>query len=185
MQQQGPRYDQPILTFWHRHATPVLDAVAVALTIVGNTWPMVGTAVAVLVGGLLKGERRLAWVFAVSVGGSMLLTQVIKALVQRARPALWSSIRPAQTFSFPSGHAMDTAAIAVALGFLLWQWRGRLWGWGLAVLFALGVGWARLYLGVHYPSDVLAGWVSAVGWVVGVQLWLGPRPSNNELIPRH
>ena len=97
----------------------------------------------------------------------MLLTQVIKALVARPRPSLWLSIRPEHTLSFPSGHAMDTAALATALIFLL---PGRPWVGRLAALFALAVGWARMYLGVHNPSDVLAGWCAAVGWVLLVQL---------------
>ena len=99
----------------------------------------------------------------------MLLTQVIKALVMRPRPVLWASIRPEHTYSFPSGHAMDTAALATALGFLLWQHRAAWPAQVVGPLFVLGVGWARMYLGVHYPSDVLAGWSGAVGWVVLVQ----------------
>ena len=166
----GLSWDAPVLQFWHRHATPALNKLAVLLTIVGNTWPMVGTGLLVVVGLRVRKQGRAAGVFALSVGGSMLLTQVIKPLVARPRPALWASIRPEHTFSFPSGHAMDTAAIAAALCFLCWRHRHRGWVWGLAPLFALAVGWARVYLGVHNPSDVLAGWAAAVGWVVLVQL---------------
>lgn len=174
--------DEPILAFWHRHATPGLDQLAVALTVVGNTWPMVATAALILVGALVRGLRRRAWVFALSVGGSMALTQVIKLAVMRPRPALWPSIRPEHTYSFPSGHAMDTAAIAVALGFLCWKGRAHWLAWTLGPLFALSVGWARVYLGVHYPSDVLAGWTSAVAWVVAVQLLSSPtQPGHSRL----
>ncbi|MFD2721762.1 phosphatase PAP2 family protein [Hymenobacter monticola] len=163
----GPGWDSPILLFWHRHATPALDALAVFLTIVGNTGPMVGAGVLVLLWLLRRRRWRPAVVWALSVGGSMLLTQVIKALVARPRPTLWLSLRPETTLSFPSGHAMDTAALATALFFLL---PGRPWVGRLAALFALAVGWARMYLGVHNPSDVLAGWCAAVGWVLLVQL---------------
>ena len=74
---------------------------------------------------------------------------------------------------------MDTAAIAAALCLLCWRHRRRGWVWGLAPLFALAVGWARVYLGVHNPSDVLAGWAAAVGWVAGVQL-LAQQPSRDS-----
>ncbi|GAA4494507.1 hypothetical protein GCM10023172_04770 [Hymenobacter ginsengisoli] len=160
-------FDSPVLLALHRHATPALDGLAIFFTIVGNTGPMV--AAGVLTAGVLAwaGHRREAWLFAAGLGGSMLLTQAIKYAVQRPRPALWVSIRPEHTFSFPSGHAMDTAALATALFFVLP--RHRRW-WALAPLFALSVGMARMYLGVHYPSDVLAGWSSAVGWVLVVQL---------------
>lgn len=174
----GLPWDAPLLHYWHRHATPALDRLAIFLTINGNTWPMVGTGLAVTAALLARRQRREAWVFALSVGGSMVLTQVLKHLVARPRPALWASIRPEQTFSFPSGHAMDTAAVAAALGFLAWRYRAHRLTWVLAPLFALGVGWARVYLGVHNPSDVLAGWSAAVGWVLLVQgmSWSRPRP---------
>ncbi len=160
-------FDDPLLLALHHHATPALDGLAVFFTIVGNTGPMI--AAGVLVAGALAwvGRRRAAWLFVAGLGGSMLLTQAIKYTVQRPRPALWASLRPEHTFSFPSGHAMDTAALAAALFFALP--RHRRW-WALAPLFALAVGGARMYLGVHYPSDVLAGWSSAVGWVLLVQL---------------
>ena len=166
----GLPWDVPVLEFWHRHATPGLDKTAVFLTITGNTWPMVGLGVLVFLGLLARRRRwRAAGLFFASVGGSMLLTQIIKPLVARPRPALWASIRPEHTFSFPSGHAMDTAAVAAALVLLGWGGRARGWGW-LMVLFSLAVGWARMYLGVHNPSDVLAGWAAAVAWVVLVHL---------------
>jgi len=166
--------DISILTFFHQHATPFLDKLALAFTIVGNTGPMIAVAALVAGGLLLRGRRAEARAFALAVGGSMLLTQVIKALVARPRPALWASLRPEHTYSFPSGHAMDTAALAVALGFLLSRCRAPGAAQLLAPLFALGVGWARVYLGVHNPSDVLAGWSAALGWVVGVQLLVAP-----------
>ena len=169
VQAGGLPWDVPLLNYWHRHAAPALDKLAVFLTITGNTWPMVGTGLLVAGTLLVRRQRREAWVFVLSVGGSMLLTQVLKALVARPRPSLWTSIRPEHTFSFPSGHAMDTAAIATALGFLAWRYRAYRLTWLLAPLFALGVGWARVYLGVHNPSDVLAGWAAAVGWVLLVQ----------------
>ena len=174
----GPGFDRPVLLFWHRHATSALDQLAVLLTIIGNTGPMVVAGVLVLCWLRRRGRRAEAWGFALSVGGSMLLTQLLKALVRRPRPALWASLRPEATLSFPSGHAMDTAALATALGFLLWQRRAagpaRAAALVPAALFALAVGWARVYLGVHHPSDVLAGWAAAVGWVLLVQgLWPG------------
>ncbi|MFD1871504.1 phosphatase PAP2 family protein [Hymenobacter bucti] len=160
-------FDDPLLLALHRHATPALDRLAVFFTIVGNTGPMIAAGVLTTAALAYLGRRRAAWLFALGVGGSMLLTQVIKHVATRARPDLWPSLRPEHTFSFPSGHAMDTAALAAALFFVLPRHRRV---WALAPLFALGVGWARMYLGVHYPSDVLAGWSSAVGWVLLVQL---------------
>lgn len=172
--QGGAPFDVPLLLALHRHATPALDQAAIFLTIVGNTGPMVAAGVLTAAALVRAGRRRAAWLFGVGVGGSMLLTQIIKYLVARPRPALWVSLRPEHTFSFPSGHAMDTAALAAALFFALPRHRRA---WALAPLFALAVGGARLYLGVHNPSDVLAGWSAAVGWVLLVQLFPGPAAS--------
>ena len=161
-------FDEPVLLGLHRRATPALDQLALGLTTWGNTGPMIAAGVFTTVTLASTGRRRAAWLFAAGLGGSMLVTQAIKHVATRPRPALWHSLRPEYTFSFPSGHAMDTAAFAAALFFALPPSRR---GWAtLAALFALAVGWARMYLGVHYPSDVLAGWSSAVGWVLLVQL---------------
>ena len=165
-------FDAPVLQALHRHARPALDQAAVFLTIVGNTGPMIGAGV-LAVGGLLAGgRRRAAGLFALGLGGSMLLTQVIKHLANRPRPTLWVSLRPEHTYSFPSGHSMDTAALATALFFVL----PRRW-WPAFPLFALAVGWARMYLGVHFPSDVLAGWSAGAGWVLLVQAVAARRAS--------
>ncbi|WP_206680723.1 phosphatase PAP2 family protein [Hymenobacter polaris] len=161
-------FDAPVLQWLHQHTHPALDGAAIFFTIVGNTGPVIGAGV--LVAGALAwaSQRRTAGLFALGLGGSMLLTQVIKRLATRPRPTLWVSLRPEHTYSFPSGHAMDTAALAAALLFALPR-RWRRW-WPLAPAFALGVGWARMYLGVHFPSDVLAGWSAGAGWVLLVQL---------------
>lgn len=167
---QAP-FDNPLLLTLHRHATSALDKLAIFFTTAGNTGPMIAAGVLTAAALAWAGRRRDAWLFAAGLGGSMLLTQAIKFFVTRPRPSLWVSLRPEHTFSFPSGHAMDTAALAAALFFVLPRHRRA---WALAPLFALGVGWARMYLGVHYPSDVLAGWSAAVGWVLLVQLVAGP-----------
>ena len=170
--------DRRVLSFLNQHASPGLDKLAIGFTNVGDTGPMMGLGLLIVLGLVRRKQRREALVFALAVGGSMLLTQVLKPLFARPRPDLWVSIKPVFTYSFPSGHAMDTAAVATAVGFLLWQFRARWPTRVLGPLFVLGVGWSRMYLGVHFPSDVLAGWMSAGGWVVFVHLlfWSTPRP---------
>lgn len=166
--------DKRILEFLHAHATPALDKLALAFTAVGDPLPM-GVLTVLLTGGLAAwGTRAQAWFFGLSVGGAMLLNLLVKVAFARPRPALWMSLKPAGYFSFPSGHAMGSAAMATALGFLLWRHRGHWLAWVLGLLFALAVGWSRMYLGVHYPSDVLAGWTGSVGWVVGLHLLFSP-----------
>lgn len=166
--------DRRVLLFLNQHASSGLDKLAIGFTNVGDTGPMMGLGLLIVLGLVRRKQRREALVFALAVGGSMLLTQVLKPLFARPRPDLWVSIKPVFTYSFPSGHAMDTAAVATAVGFLLWQFRARWPTRVLGPLFVLGVGWSRMYLGVHFPSDVLAGWMSAGGWVVFVHLLFWP-----------
>lgn len=166
--------DKRILELLHAHATPGLDGLALALTAAGDPLPMGVLAVLITLGLAAWGTRQQAWFFGLSVGGAMLLNLLVKVVFARPRPELWLSLKPAFYYSFPSGHAMGAAAVAAALGFLLWQHRGRWLAWVLGPLFALGVGWSRMYLGVHYPSDVLAGWTGSVGWVAGLHVLFSP-----------
>ncbi|MDO7854374.1 phosphatase PAP2 family protein [Hymenobacter convexus] len=166
--------DKAILEFLHQHASPGLDRLALGLTAAGDPLPMSAVAIASTLGLARWGRRAQAWFFGLSVGGAMGLNLLVKVLFARPRPALWVSLKPAFYYSFPSGHAMGAAAVVTALGFLLWKHPGRWLAWALGPLFALGVGWSRMYLGVHYPSDVLAGWTGSVGWVAGLHLLFSP-----------
>ena len=166
--------DQPILRYFHHHATPALDQVALAFTTVGGPWVMSIASGLIVVVLWLRHRHRDASFFLAAVGGAVVLNVLAKLLFGRPRPALWPSIAPAKFYSFPSGHAMGSAALATALGFLLWQKSWHWVAWVLGALFALGVGLSRVYLGVHYPSDVLAGWVCSVGWVAGLHLLFSP-----------
>lgn len=125
-----------------------------------------------LTGGLVwRKQYRYASFFGLAVGGAA-LNLLAKAILGRPRPAFWASLAPETTYSFPSGHAMGSAAVVLALGLLLTRGRWRVWLPG--ALFVLGVGFSRVYLGVHYPSDVLSGWIAALGWVTGVYVLLLP-----------
>ena len=166
--------DKQILEFLHRNSTPWLDRLALAFTAAGDPLPMGILAVVITLGLAVWGSRLQAWFFSLSVGGAMGLNLLVKLLFARPRPALWISLKPAFYYSFPSGHAMGVAAVATAVGLLLWQHRGYWLAWALGLLFVLGVGWSRVYLGVHYPSDVLAGWTGSVGWVAALHMLFSP-----------
>jgi membrane-associated phospholipid phosphatase len=167
---EGLFFDRPILEYLHAHATPTLDTLMLCFSRVGAPIPM--ACFFVVAFGLLiwRRGRGDATFFAVAVVGAMALNFAAKILFGRARPDLWVSIAPEHDFSFPSGHAMGSMAVVVALVALTWGTRFR---WPVVVLgglFVALVGLSRLYLGVHYPSDVLTGWLASLAWVGGVGL---------------
>lgn len=107
--------------------------------------------------------------------GSIVINRTAKLLLHRVCPHLWESPAPEFDYGFPSGHAMSSMTLVVALVVLTWGSREKRWlVWILGSLFVLSIGWTRLYLGVHYPSDILAGWTASVAWATGVSLLIRP-----------
>lgn len=179
--------DTPILRFLHRHASPTLDALMAVFSRAGAPLPMGIFFALVLLALVVRRRRGDALFFAFAVAGAMALNFGAKLLFGRARPDLWVSLVPENDYSFPSGHAMGSMALVAALASLAWRTR---WRWPVLVvggLFVALVGLSRLYLGVHYPSDVLAGWAAFLGWVAGVRAvraarfpWSRPRQSTRR-----
>jgi membrane-associated phospholipid phosphatase len=173
---EGFAWDLPLLRAAHAHATPTRDATMLFFTSVGAPLPMIAFVALALLALLLRGRRGDARFFALAVGGAAGLNVVAKLLFQRARPALWPSLVTETDYSFPSGHAMGSLAVVAALVFLTWRTRGRWPILALGALFVAVVGLSRVYLGVHYPSDILAGWCASLAWLVGVWLLLRAAP---------
>lgn len=167
---EGLPGDRRILLFLHAHGGLTQDAAAAWLSRAGGPLGASVMAVAGALGLLVARRYRALRFFGLAVGGAALLNLAAKLLLTRPRPAIWAVRYPELSYSFPSGHAMAAAALAATLVFLLWPTRWRWATLGLGSAWALGMGWARMYLGVHYPSDVLAGWVGSVGWVSGLHL---------------
>ena len=115
-----------------------------------------------------QGRRRLVGWLAVTMTVGGLLGPVLKALVERSRPAFEEPVTTASGYSFPSGHALNSMLFAAVLVVLFHpQTRGarRAALWAVAALVVLVTGFDRIALGVHYTSDVLAGWVVAIATV--------------------
>lgn len=163
-------FDAPLLLLARSIATPELDTFFVAVTRIGYLHGVVPFDVAlVLMLAVLRRYREAAFA-AIALGGSALLNVLTKYVFARERPSLWESIAPEMTFSFPSGHAMGSATLAWVLVLLAWhtRWRGAVLA--LMAVFVPLVGFSRVYLGVHYPSDIVAGWAAASIWTVGAYL---------------
>jgi undecaprenyl-diphosphatase len=131
---------------------------------------------------VLAGKARVALFLLVAIGGGVVLGFALKAGFGRPRPDLVPHAVRVFTDSFPSGHSMMSAATYLTLGALLARVESyrplKVYLVGLAVLVSLVVGISRIYLGVHWPSDVLAGWSLGAAWALfcwSVALWLQVR----------
>lgn len=161
-------FDRPVLMFMHNHSTHALDGVMVFITRVGSALVLVPLNVLVFSVLVYRKRRSEAFFWALAVVGAAALNFIAKHSFVRIRPDLWASILPEITYSFPSGHAMNSMAAMTALVLLTWNTRWRSLMISAAVCFIFLVGSSRIYLGVHYPSDILAGWVASFAWVNGL-----------------
>ena len=119
---------------------------------------------------MIAAKRHAALLVLVSIGGGMLLSSGLKDLFERPRPGLVPHAVQVFTQSFPSGHATLSAVTYLTLGALLARVQPKravkIYLLGLAVLLTLLIGASRVYLGVHWPTDVLAGWSVGAAWAV-------------------
>ncbi|MBD0343958.1 MAG: phosphatase PAP2 family protein [Coleofasciculus sp. Co-bin14] len=166
----GFPWDVPILLAIHMTAQPQLDSFAVMLTKFGVFWGVFPVATGIAVVLLLKKRWRSLTYLVTTLLGSIVINRTTKVLLHRVRPHLWHSPAPEFDHGFPSGHAMSSMTLVAALVILTWGTRWCWWVLMFGGLFVLSIGWTRLYLGVHYPSDILAGWMASIAWAVGVSL---------------
>jgi undecaprenyl-diphosphatase len=166
-------FDVPVLQFLHAHGGPTLDRFALLASEIGYAWGVMPFDVVFVLVLAWRRHFREGLFAGIALLGSALLNVGAKHSFARVRPDLWMSIAPEHTYSFPSGHAMGSMTLALTLLLLCWSKRtpwGASWRWPAALfgaVFAVWVGWARVYLGVHYPSDILAGWCAAAVWTAG------------------
>jgi undecaprenyl-diphosphatase len=119
---------------------------------------------------MLQGMIRTATFVFLATAGGWTLNEILKGIFQRARPDVVPHLQPVMSLSFPSGHAMTSAAVYLTLGALTMRVaNGRLtkfYCMAMALLVTGLVGLTRIYLGVHYPTDVLAGWLVGMTWAL-------------------
>jgi membrane-associated phospholipid phosphatase len=161
-------WDAAILKLFHGLATPGGDEIVSFVARSGRIEVVVVLAViGVLV---LKALRRLpdALFLTLAIVGVVVINLLFRAAFPRTHLASWKPLTPTFGSGFPSSQAADTFAIALAFALLTWPTR---WRWptiALGSLYALTVGLSRIYLGLHYPSDILAGWELSLAWVAAI-----------------
>lgn len=159
--------ERPIGPHW-------LPAIAQDVTALGSNVILVSVSLVVLGGLLLERKRGAALLTAVSILGGTVLSLLVKLLFERPRPDVVPHMVEVFTASFPSGHAMLSAVTYLTLGALMTRIQAgprlKLYVMAVAVAVTLLVGASRIYLGVHWPTDVLAGWCLGSAWALSC--WL-------------
>ncbi|GAC68311.1 phosphatase PAP2 family protein [Gordonia soli] len=163
-------FDRSITDWVVEHRTAPAEAIAHAVTITGNTVVLTAVVVVATIALAIRGHRAEAMLVGAGSLVGYLLMLGTKALFQRDRPPVRDRLIDIDTFSFPSGHAMMST---VVLGLIaVAAYRISTWVHDhpavllLAPVWAVLVGISRVVLGVHWTTDVIAGWVIGAVWVV-------------------
>jgi membrane-associated phospholipid phosphatase len=160
-----PQWDTALLDWFFQRRSVSLDSFMLAVTWLGSL-SLLGPA-AILIAWRLHRAGRFnhAWLLLGALGGVAVLGRIAKGWLERPRPDLhtWLPVLPMDT-SYPSLHALQATAFFLALALIV----RRPWFWPIAMTIAAMVAISRLYLQVHYPSDVVAGMAGATLWTLAV-----------------
>jgi undecaprenyl-diphosphatase len=161
-------FDEALRAAMHRLASPLLTFLAEQVTWLGSLGVLAlfgAIAVAVLV---RAHRREEAVLLTVTMAGALVLENGLKYWFQRARPAAFFGPEPT-TYSFPSGHALFSlcfyGGLAIVASRSIQSPVMKTGIWIATILLVLAIGGTRIYLGVHYPSDVLGGYLVAIAWI--------------------
>jgi undecaprenyl-diphosphatase len=176
------RFDETVRSSINQLSTPIATDVMRFFTFSGSTLFLLILGVCFIAAFVFAGWRRSALLFAATMLGAIILNYSLKISFQRTRPEPYFNTPLPSSYSFPSGHALFALCF---YGILAWLVTARIKSraaaigiWIITILFIIFIGLSRIYLGVHYPSDVLAGYAAALVWVVTVvtcDFWLKAR----------
>ena len=167
-------FDAGIRNYVHSFASPRLTEAMRVLSDVGNITAVVVTAAIACVVLLIRHRRAGAILMAVTIGGAAILMWGLKILFHRTRPEPYFGIPVPTDYSFPSGHSLVAFCFYGVLAAMVSAELARRWKrvlvWIAAATMAFSIGLSRIYLGVHYPSDVLGGYLAGAVWITAVAL---------------
>jgi undecaprenyl-diphosphatase len=166
----------PIGPAWFREA-------AVDSTALGSPFILGLIALAALGFLYFEGQKRVALLTVAALSGGAMVSLLLKQFFQRPRPEIVPHLREVVSTSFPSGHAMGAAVVYLTLAVMFVKAfrsrRAKAFCLGLGIFLALIVGASRVYVGVHYPTDVAGGWLAGTAWALAtwaVSQFLPTRP---------
>lgn len=166
--------DNAVRDFVHAYAADWLTAVMQIFSFLGSTLFLAPVAILSILFFWIKSRRRQALALATVMTGAVILNYVLKVCFARARPLPYFDTPLPSSFSFPSGHSLFSVCFYGTVAWLIASavkdrvYKAALWTSALALAFFIGL--SRIYLGVHYPTDVLAGYIAAFIWISMVRL---------------
>lgn len=174
---EHPAFDEKILLAFRQADNPAVGAGPARLAEMARDVTALGSGVALalltlLVTGflVLRRRHRTAGFVATAVIGGALLTTVVKNIIGRERPTIVPHLMEETSLSFPSGHSMSSTVVYFTLAAILARTvarrREKLYLIGAAAFLSILVGVSRVYMGVHYPTDVIAGWTGGTAWAL-------------------
>lgn len=179
-------FDDSFVWLFRYFANPTLDKIMIRISDIGfGTSYIIMVIISFLLLTYLKRWRELGALM-ICLTGAAALSFLLKNLFQRPRPDVFRVVQEV-SYSFPSGHAMASMCFYGMIVFLMMRtipsWRGRLTVMTLAVALSVAIGISRIYLGVHYPSDVVAGYAAGSMWVafcISLLMWWEQDRKENE-----
>ena len=174
---QSYAFDSSILLALRQLHTPLRDRVMLGFTFLGEPNFLLVICLSLGIVLLARNHRSEAATIAIAGGGAVGLNLLLKKLFARARPQLWEHVVNVTFYSFPSGHAMISMVIYGLLGYFLGSRfpKQRWWINSLTVVLVAAIGFSRLYVGVHWPTDVIAGYTAGLVWlitcIISLEIW--------------
>ena len=167
LEKESFSFDTKILLWLHQHSSPSIDQIMLNITKLGN--PEIVVVLVTISLSLLLYYRWFwaAQILVLTCLGGLILNQGLKLVFAKPRPHLWTPLIVEHSYSFPSGHALGSAVLYGFLAVLLASRypRYRLGIFGVAVVIVSAIGLSRLFLGVHYPTDIIAGYAIGLIWL--------------------
>jgi membrane-associated phospholipid phosphatase len=165
-------FDEATLQWFESHRTPFLDDAMLEVTTLGSGVVLI---MIVLISSVFLWQTQHKWsVYLLLLGtlGAKLFNTILKIFFSRERPSIVEGIAEVHSLSFPSGHAMSSMAVYGCVAYLVARLEPRPTlkhtVWVIAGIVILLIGISRMYLGVHYPSDVIAGFLGGLAWLAFV-----------------
>lgn len=177
LSQETYAFDKSILLELRKLHAPLLDRIMLGFTFLGEPNLLLAICVSLGIVLLARKHRSEAATIAIAGSGAVGLNILLKQLFARARPQLWEHAVNVRFYSFPSGHAMVSMVMYGVFGyFLAARFPKQKWSiYSLTIVLIAVIGFSRLYLGVHWPTDIIAGYTAGLLWLIAcissLEIW--------------